>query len=81
MNWEWLDGIPYFVVTVEWASGKRRRKSMVKVCSVHGNRNTPKVKPNDSTGVCAHRFTGHISASLLTPRHPKPTRGKRESTF
>lgn len=24
MNWEWLDGIPYFVVTVEWASSQGR---------------------------------------------------------
>lgn len=36
MNWEWLDGIPYFVVTVEWASGKRRKKIMVKVWSAAG---------------------------------------------
>lgn len=36
MNWEWLDGIPYFVVTVEWASGKRKKKKMVKVWSAAG---------------------------------------------
>lgn len=72
MNWEWLDGIPYFVVTVEWASGKRRRKSMVKVYSVHSSWNAPDVKPDHSAGVCAHEFTGHVSAQMALPAFLHP---------
>lgn len=86
MNWEWLDGIPYFVVTVEWASGKRRRKSMVKVYSVHSSWNAPDVKPDHSAGVCAHVFTGHVSAQMALPAFLYPniqsqheTKGKTPS--
>lgn len=72
MNWEWLDGIPYFVVTAEWASGKRRRKSMVKVYSVHSSWNAPDVKPAHPAAVCTHELTGHGSAQMALPAllHP-----------
>lgn len=61
MNWEWLDGIPYFVVTVEWASGKRRKKEYGQ--GMFSSWNTPDMKPDHAAGACT-KFTGHAPAQV-----------------
>lgn len=69
MNWEWLDGIPYFVVTVEWASGKRRKKEYGQ--GMVSSWNTPYVKPDHAAGAC-RKSTGHVPAqeALSAFLHP-----------
>lgn len=64
MNWEWLDGIPYFVVTVEWASGKRKKKEDGQ--GMVSSWNTPDVKPAHAAGACT-KFTGHVPAQEALP--------------
>lgn len=67
MNWAWLEGIPYFVVTAEWASGWSRRKSMVKVCPAHSSCQVGTALPR---GLCQSPYTHSSTASMCQGAMP-----------
>lgn len=78
MNWEWLDGIPYFVVTVEWASGKRRKKRVWSRDVQQLEHSRYEARPCCWSMHKVHRTCpcSGDSVTLFIPKHPQPTWGK-----